>query len=160
MGLASVRSIRSFEDAQKAFLEIAAILRQGIEFGHPQDPRDPTGTDLAGDGSVNQHNGTLVNVRGSWAQAEFTAADTATTFNHNLDLEVDSGGGPNVVWLVGRFEHNGTLANASSTLSVSFETGDSVGRDSIELRLYAGGARTVDGSNPVLATLFFLPAVR
>jgi len=61
-----------------------------------------------------------------------------------------------------RVKHNGTAADAASTLSVNYESGgpDAINANSIELRWYAAGARTVNAGNPLTVTLFFFKAVK
>jgi hypothetical protein len=107
----------------------------------------------------------LDNMRGAWVTVSFVAADTLTAVVHNLDIPVQTNAAganqPNVRWLVFRIEHSGTAANAASTLSVSYETGDAanITADSMPLRLYAGGARTVGAAtDDVQVDLFVIPA--
>lgn len=133
-----------------------------IEVGSPQNPNDPASTTLA-DGSA--HNGTLVNMAGAWVEVDVTAADTKFDCVHNLGAQVLVSGGnnlPNVRWQVMGFQHNGTGAIATSTLSVNYDSRDqaSISTTSFPLRLYVGVTRTVNGGNPVRVTLFFTPAVR
>ncbi len=52
-----------------------------------------------------------------------------------------------------------TASTEGLPMEIEFQDGDAITTDSIELRLRAPG-RTVDGSHPVRATLFFTPAVR
>lgn len=86
-----------------------------IEFGSPQDPDDLDSTELPGDSGISnpRHNGTLVNIAGSWASADVEAWDTAVTFHHNLYLDNDQytlpvSGRPNVRVLAFWWEHDGT----------------------------------------------------
>ncbi len=67
----------------------------------------------------------------------------------------------NVRWMVMGIKHDGQGAGDASTISVSYETGDSgsITADSFPLRVYAN-SRTVDDSHPIKITLFFIPAVR
>ena len=134
-----------------------------LGFGSPQDPTDPTSTTLANGAS---HNGTLENVKGSWVEVDVTAADTLVNCVHNLGVPVtvvSATNQPNVRWMVFGFQHSGTGANAASTLSCNYETGDaaSITENSFPLRFYVGGGRTV-GADPddLRVTLFFTPAVR
>ena len=133
-----------------------------IEFGSPQDPNDPAST-TAADGVT--HNGTLLNVVGSWIQLTVTALDTLVACPHNLGVPVTvvtSTNQPNVRWLVFGFQHDGTGATAASCFSCNYETGDaaSISEDSFPLRFYSSSGRTVDGDHPLLVSLFFIPAVR
>jgi len=148
------------KDLVAAIEELQEIVRQRVEFGNPQNPKDPTSTTLAGSGAITEHNGTLSNIRGSWVQVSVTALDSPVVFTHNLDVEFVSATTPNVLWLPMRFVHDGTAALGSSALALNYETGDVVTRNSIELRLYCGTGRTVSVASPVEVTLFFIPAVR
>ena len=139
--------------------EIVEILRRHVEFGNPAHPYDTGDTSRAG-ALATSHNGSLDNVFGSWVEAQFTVTDLpATTCYHNLDI-TPTAGQLNVRWIVFGMTHDGTGVNAASTLSVNYTTGDAVTNNSIDLRLYAGGTRTVGVANPVKVTLFFIPAVR
>lgn len=136
-----------------------------LEFGSPQDPRDPASTTLAS-GAAAAHNGTLLNVLGSWVEVDVVALDTLVLCTHNLAIPVTSVGGvnqPNVRWLLFGFQHSGNTADAASVLSCNYELGDaaSITQDAFPLRFYAAGARTV-GADPddIRASLFFVPAVR
>jgi hypothetical protein len=144
--------------------EIHRVADGDIGFGHPNDPNSIGSTTAAGAADVN-HNGTLENITGSWVEVTFPALDTAVTCHHNLfrnwpDYVLPITGEPNVRWLVFGFSHDGDTADAASTLSVNFEKLDTVAANSIQLRLYKAGARVVDGTHPVTATLFFIPAVK
>lgn len=162
------RVARTLQDPSNPFplaeflSRLQRIVDGDLGFGSPQDPRDPTSTTLA-DGV--SHNGTLENIQGAWVEMSITAADTLTLFPHNLAVPltiVAAVNQPNVRWGVLGIKHNGTGVNAASTLSLDYDTRDaaSITPDSFPLRLYVGGGRTVNGGNPVLATIFFLPAVR
>jgi hypothetical protein len=144
----------------KAITELTRVVDRDIEFGNPQNPYDDQSTTLAGAGTPTTHNGSVQNIRGQWVEVEFSAADTAVAFTHNLNSDVAVAGEPNVRWIVFGLEHDGNTADAASTLSVSFETGDTITANAIQLRLYVGGTRVVDGDHKAKATLFFIPAVR
>lgn len=140
--------------------QLERILRTYVEFGHPNHPEDPESTELAG--SVNTyHNGGLQNMFGSWVEVEVDTADVAFTCYHNLGV-VPIAGQLNVRWLVFGMMHDGTGVGATSTLSVNYDARDvaSILADSVDLRLYVGGGRTVGEENPVKVTLWFSPAVR
>lgn len=139
------------------------IVDGGIEFGSPQDPKDPASTTLANGTS---HNGTLVNVLGSWVEIDVDTLDAPQNCAHNLDVPVTVVGGvnqPNVRWLVFGYQHSGTLAIAGSTISCNYELTDaaSITKDSFPLRFYAAGTRTI-GADPddLRVTLLFTPAIR
>ena len=137
---------------------VQRVVDGDVEFGHPQDPADPQSTTLA-DGAT--HNGTLLNIRGSWVEVEVAALDTAVTFTHNLAQPIVSASVPNVRWLHFLYEHDGTgVTDGTAVVSCNYETGDTVGENAIALRFYAAGGRTVDGDHPLRATLFFVGAVR
>jgi hypothetical protein len=143
--------------------EIHRVLDGLVGFGNPQDPTSLTSTTAPGAAAAN-HPGTMENIIGSWVEVTFTAANTAVTCHHNLfpdpGYTLPVTGEPNVRWLLFGLSHDGDSANAASTLSVSFKEGDTVAVNSLQLRLHVGGARVVDGDHPVVACLFFTPAVR
>lgn len=161
------------EDPNSIAEALSVLLRvvdREIEFGHPQNPigEDTTSSaQVAGEagGAIPAHNGVLENIRGSWVEITATAADTKIDCAHNLNVPLTSGvAEANVRWMVMGIKHDGagaTTASAASTISVSYETGDSgsITADSFPLRVYAN-SRTVDGSHPIKITLFFIPAVR
>ncbi len=128
-----------------------------IDFGAPQDPKDPASSTLP-DGSA--HNGILNNILGSWFEISIGTGDLAVdqTCTHNLGQPIVSATTPNVRWLVFGIQHNAAGAGAGSTVSVVYE-GGTVGENSIVLRFYAA-ARTVNDANPLKVTLFFIPVVR
>lgn len=138
-------NLTSLADIRQLVLLINDIMLGGVGFGAPDDGSG----DAAGD-----------NMLGTWATASFTALDTATTVTHNLGISTNAGATPNVRWLVFRVEHDGTgVVDGTPSISLQYETGDTVGTNDIELRAYCGGTRTVGASNPITADLFFIPAV-
>lgn len=144
--------------------EVQRVADGLIEFGHPNDPEDISSTTPAGMASTS-HNGNVQNIVGAWVEAKFTATNSAVLVYHNLfahdpNYAVPVSGAPNVRWLVFGFSHDGTGVDAASALSVNFTEGDTVNANSIQLRLYAAGTRTVGAGNPVTVTLFFTPAAR
>ena len=162
-----ITDVRSLGKAvEREFEAVRRVLSGEIEFGHQTNPRDPAETGLASGAAqatstlAGGHNGTLLNIEGAWVTLDIDTVDAVETFTHNLDVPVESAGVPNVNWLVFRLEHDGTLAAATSALSISYETPDTVAVNEIDLRLYSDGVRTVDGTHPVRATLFFTRAVR
>lgn len=102
-------------------------------------------------------NGWVGDMAWSWVRQSITAADTLVAFDHNLNAPLLTGTYPNVAWLVWQMWHDGTGADAASTLSLNYETGDSasITVNSMPLRLYVGGTRTVDADHPVTVTLIF-----
>lgn len=144
---------------------VQRVVDGAIEFGSPQDPRDPASTTLAA-GNAGGHNGTLLNIAGSWVEVEVDAADARFDCAHNLGVPVTvvaAANQPNVRWLVMGLRHNGAGVNAASTLSVNYDSRDAanITLNSFPLRLYAAGARTVGGApNTVRVSLFFTAAVR
>ncbi len=138
----------------------AAINR--VEFGDPADP-DLSSTLQAGlaTSTVPGHPGTLANMHGAWCEQTVGTTDLATarTFTHNLGLGAAINGEPNCRWILMGATHSGTGAGVTSTISVSFEEGDTVGTDAIQLRVYAHG-RTVDDTDKLTVSLFIIPAIR
>ena len=138
----STLNFRGLEGVTRFAQTLADLFNGRISFGEPDDGNgNPRGD----------------NIEGAWATATFTALDTATTVTHNLGL--NTAGTINCRWFVGKIEHDGTLADGTSAVSIQFETGDTVAADTIQLRCYTAATRTVDGDHPVLADLFFIPAV-
>ena len=148
---------------------LLSIVDQRIEFGEPQDSSDPTSAVRAGSTSTT-HNGTLSNIAGSWVEIALTATGiTNATCYHNLyqtnpQYTVPVTGEPNCRWQIHGIMHDGTNADATSTLSVDvFFVGGAVNTDDISLRFVVatgGTALTIDGDHPVLVTLFFTQATR
>jgi hypothetical protein len=144
--------------------EIRRTLDYLVEFGNPQDPTDATSTTLAGAAAGN-HPGTLQNIFGSWVEVEVSTADTAVTCYHNLNMPVITGE-PNVRWLVFGLEHDGWdggivgAASWDGAMSCSFQTGDTINVNDIQLRFYAVAPRVIAAAHPLKATLFFIPAIR
>lgn len=137
--------------AEALTLVIRVVDRQ-IEFGNPQGPT--AATDLAG----TTHNGTLMNIKGSWVELEIDTRDLAFEVNHNLAVPVFDGE-MNVRWFIAGVRHDGTAAGVSAVISFNHEDGDAITENMFELRCYANG-RTVDADHPVRVTLFVIPANR
>lgn len=152
----------SGESSDKArIIRLEEVLRNRVEFGDPQEPDDPASTTAAGS-STTAHNGRPDNIFGSWVEVTFDAADAATLCRHNLDMPIVNAE-LNVRWMVFAFQHSGVGVNAASTLSINYDTRDSAAilADSLNLRLYVGGGRTIAaGANAVKVSLFFTPATR
>lgn len=143
----------------QALTELQRVVDRLIEFGNPNDPK---GSDtLAGGGSPTTHNGELMNIRGSWVELRFEALDTALTANHNLNIPVYNSE-VNVRWIVMGKRHDDVGAGGSGRESadVRFIDTDSFDENTIELRAFAAGGLTVDATNPLRVSLFFIPAVR
>jgi hypothetical protein len=156
--------------------DVTRVVNEGVSFGEPQDPEDPTSTVLAGgiDGTwiAGDHNGTLGNLEGSWVEVvlEDTGA-TDITCTHNLFAELDNAqyavpvsGEPNCRWLTFGVMHDGTAKDASTRfhVSVSF-VGGTVAVHEIDLRFdlaVSGTTPTIDSTHPVLVSLFFVKASR
>lgn len=150
----------------------------GIEFGDPQDPNDPTSAIRAGEGfetpTAGAHNGLAPNIDGSWVEVALTTTGlTKKKCYHNLYLGNDQAtvpvtGEPNCRWLLFGIMHSGQGADAGGVESSRYGVdvafvGDTVDVNYIELRFdlrLSGGAITVDGTYPVLVTLFFTKATR
>jgi hypothetical protein len=92
-----------------------------LEIGDPLNPFDPSDATLAGTAAsgAGSHPGNLVNIRGAWAEANITALDTATTFYHNMDLDVFNAAEPNVCWTVKRWQHDNATRTLWDALDVS-----------------------------------------
>jgi len=114
-------------DEPNSIAELADNTRRevdgNIEFGSPQDPDDLTSTELPGADAVSdpRHNGTVLNIAGSWASADVTALDTAVTFHHNLYLDNDQytlpvSGSPNVRAMSFWWQHDGAVNTGNGTV--------------------------------------------
>ncbi len=138
-----------------------------VEFGSPQDPDDATSTTLAGAAAAN-HNGTVIDMDGSWVEVELTSTtQAAVTFNHNLFLStpnytIVSTAEPNVRWLMMGWIHDGDSASSSDVVVNVWYEGGTVTANSIPLqtKVTVGGTLTVDGDHPMKLTLFFVRADR
>ena len=165
----------SLENIQAQLDRIIQVVNTDIEFGDPQNPKDPTSETLLagfdfGTPVVDQHNGTPSNIRGSWVEAKLTSAGiTDVLCTHNLYLNTPGytlpvSGEPNCRWLLFGMMHDGTNIDGTSTaaLDVGF-LGDAVTVNSIKLRfnlVLGGTALTVDAPHPIQVTLFFTRATR
>jgi len=132
-----------------------------MEFGSPQDPRDPTSATRA-DGVA--HNGTILNMNGSWFSGLIEAVGrTDLTCIHNLDTPVTAGLIP-VRWLVWGWSHNGTGGGVATELDLSvWYMGGAVTAQSIVLAASVNliaGALTINAGNPLRLDLWFERAVR
>jgi hypothetical protein len=142
------------------------IVDGGIEFGTPQDPNNPTSTVRALGTGTGAHNGTLVNLSGAWYEAVLTATGrSAVTVTHNLNAHTSNPTTTaNVRWLVFGIMHDGTAADATTTYAVDcWYQGGTRTADAIALafNLVVGGtAPTINGSHPVVVTLWLQTAVR
>jgi hypothetical protein len=160
-----MRPRRLFVDPKKPetlvdMIEELTLQEEGrISYGSPQNPEDLADTTLAGS-AAGAHAGTLENMEGSWVELDVETADWPTTCYHNLNTPVAVAGSPNVRWLVFGYQHDGNTADVASTVSCSFEVGDIVAVNSIELRFYVGGTRVVNKDHPLKVTLFFIRAIR
>ena len=130
------------------------ILDGQVEFGHPGNPISDASTALAG----TTHNGTLMNMAGSWVELAVSALNTNTTCTHNLELAIPSASQPNCRWLVWGWQHDGTGAGATTQVNALYVDG-TVGANSIQLKFYAT-TLTVGAGNKLRVTLYFIPAVR
>lgn len=132
-----------------------------IEFGSPQDPTDPQSATRA-DGV--SHNGTLVNLDGSWYTAEIDAVGrTDITCVHNLGVQAGTGLIP-VRWLPFGWTHDGTGGGAATELDLAvWYMGGAVTTNSIVLAVSANvtvGALTISAVHPLRLDLLFTRAVR
>jgi hypothetical protein len=138
---------------------ITALVSGQISIGEPiapsPDPATPTALDALRPNGVKGH------MLGSFVQVSIGTGDldVAFTCTHNLNIPNKVAGGLNVGWVIVRAEHNGTGAGVTSSISVNYETGDTVTANAIDLRFYAN-ARTVNDANPIVFTLWFFPATR
>lgn len=154
--------------------EVVQVVDSQVEFGEPQDPSDPASTTLAGVGfetpAAGAHNGTISNIHGSWVEVALTSTGITdypchhNLYIHNPQYVVPVTGQPNCRWLVFGVMHDGTNLDGTSTLSVDVSfVGGTVDKNDTMLRfnVTAGGtALTIDGTHPVLVTLFFTQATR
>ena len=141
---------------------VQRVVDGSIEFGSPQDPNDPASLTLA---NGTAHNGTLLNIQGSWVEVDVTALDTPVACRHNLEIPFVVIGGisqPNVRWQLFGFQHSGNGVGVGSTISCNYETTDenSISEISFPLRFYATARVVGAAPDHLRVTLFFTPAVR
>lgn len=144
---------------------VQTIVDGKLEFGSPQDPRDPASTTVA-DGAA--HNGTLQNLDGAWYSALITATGrTDLTCIHNLfdaTLFTPTAGLIPVRWLVWGWSHNGVGGGVATELDLAvWYMGGNITATSIVLAAsvnVTAGALTINGGNPLRLDLFFTRAVR
>ncbi len=129
--------------------ELRSLLRQllqRISFGEPTE----TG------------NGLLNNMEGSWVEVSIPDVSSAYVCSHNLTVPVVSTFvRPNVRWLVFGMEHSDAVSAGNAydaPFNIYYRIGDPITENSISLRLARVSNRTVDVSNPVKVTLFFIPS--
>ncbi len=137
----------SIEALGHSLRQVIDVLNGQLGFGAPISADAPT----AGDQAVD-------NLEGSWVTKVFDTLDAVETCTHNLDVPVNSAGTPNVRWLLFGIEHDGNSATSASAVSISYETGDTVAVNEIDLRAYSSSGRVVDGDHPLTVTLFFTRA--
>ena len=135
-----------------------------VEFGSPQDPRDPASTTVA---NGTAHNGTILNVQGSWFTAVIEAVGrTDVICIHNLfdSTFTPSAGLVPVRWLPFAWRHSGTGGGVATELDLAvWYMGGAVAFDRITLAFSVNviaGALTINAANPVRVDLFFTQAVR
>ena len=146
---------RSIADA---LTELQLVVQGQLDAGDPLDPNNDQSVVLAGDMTAAQpHNGRPGNIFGSWVEKEITTSSTAIVFDHNLEIPVINSE-VNVRWRT-NFRHSGA-GLAVGAMTLEFQDGDTVGENSIELRLRVGGTRTVNGANPVRVSVHFIPVTR
>lgn len=136
----------AIQDLQKRLATLEDLFRAGISFGVPVS-RDSLGTAA---GARTAH------MRGNFVRVAVTSLNTNIAFAHNLNLQAPTGV-VNVSWLVFGWRHNNVGAGAGDTVSVGYIDG-AITSDSISLRVFASGARTIDVTNPLTITLWFMPA--
>lgn len=132
-----------------------------MEFGSPQDPTNPTSATVANGVA---HNGTILNMEGSWYSALITAVGRSTiTCTHNLATPTTAGLIP-VRWLIFGWTHDGTGGGAATELDLAlWYMGGAVTTNAIVLSVSCAviaGALTINADHPVRLDLFFTRAVR
>lgn len=152
---------------------LVRVVDQEIEFGEPQDPADPTSVVRAGDFATpaeGDHNGTTSNIAGSWVELHIEAPGRTTqTCTHNLylsdpDYTLPVTGEPNCRWMVFGWQHDGTGGSGTTELmlNVWFQSGTvTVNAVALEVSVDVHASTlTIDGTHPLLLTLFFTRATR
>jgi hypothetical protein len=140
---------------------VGRVVDGRLEFGSPQDPADPTSVTVA-DGVT--HNGTVLNMAGSWFSGLITAVGRSNlTCVHNLNTPTTAGLVP-VRWQKFGWSHNGTGGGAATELDLAlWYMGGAVTANSIVLAASVNviaGALTINAGNPLRVDLFFVGAVR
>ena len=151
------------EEIAEHLLRVHREVDGKIEFGSPQDPTNPTSTTRANGVA---HNGLLQNIDGAFFEAVLTATGrSAVTAIHNLNVGTQNPAGtPNVRWLVFGVMHDGTAADATTTYTLNaWYQGGAITADQLAMAMnlvIGGTAPTINGTHPVVVTLFFTKAVR
>lgn len=143
---------------------VGRVVDGRLEFGSPQDPNDPASTTVA---NGTTHNGTVLNMAGSWFSGIIQAVGRSNlTCIHNLydpDRTFAAGLIP-VRWMVWGWSHNGTGGGVATELDLAvWYMGGAVAATSIVLAVSVNliaGALTINAGNPLRLDLFFVPAVR
>lgn len=138
------------EDVVNAYRALADVLSAGLHLGDPTHPQ----------GTTQHPNGQLANFDISFVQVSFEATGTAVAFQHNLGASTTgvSNDTPNVCWLVIGAKHDGTASAGTHPWSLEYQEGDTIGADSIELRLRKAGG-TVDATHPFKVVVCFWKGV-
>lgn len=142
-----LNGLEDLEDHLQAVSEwggsVTDKLNGGLSLGDPTHPQ--SGSEFP--------NGLRGNLASSYVVNSVTAAGTAVDYTHNLDIGVGAANALNVFWFAG-FKHSGVGASSISAMSLDFQVGDTVGADSVQLRLRAPN-RTVNVANPVVVCVMF-----
>lgn len=135
-----------------------------LEFGSVQNPNDLNSTSFP-DGVA--HNGTVVNLDGSWFSVflESTGPTTVTCIHNLYDSTFTPPTGRIPVrWIVVGWLHDGTGAGAGASLDLSVcYLGGTIAFDRIDLVFHIGvhgGAITLNADHPMRVDLFFIRSAR
>ena len=134
------------------------VINGKLGFGNAELPSETVIRGLLPGQTSTVPNGTPGNIYGSIVGQQVTANRGVTTFYHNLGIPVVDG--LNVRWFVIAMEHDGQGVGSNFvTISLNFQTGDTVTENSVQLR-WAAPTRTVDAFHPLYFEVFFIPGVR
>jgi len=147
------------QSISEAVNELLRVVKSEISFGDPLDPASDQSTTLAGGTGLGAHNGRPSNIEGTWVEVKFEALHTALTCVHNLGVPIINGE-VNVRWEVMGIRHSGVGAAGASAISINFQNGDTITKNSIQLRVYSSFGRTVDAANPIRVSLRFIGCTR
>lgn len=167
----------TLEGLQSQLNRLKETVDHGIEFGNPGHPIDPSRelpvAGLPGAAQlVNQHNGVIDNIHGSWVENYLTSRVNVKNilWTHNLyrndpDYVLPVSGEPNVRWLNFGTYHDGFVGSSNRELYVNISfIGGAVNSNAIFLRCWPTAAGStlpnVNIFHPIKMTLFFTKAIR
>ncbi len=164
------------ESIQAQITRLTTVMNGQLEYGTTTAEQKPL-IRFAGQpgGGTTFHNGTMINVQGSWVEALVTGISSVeqVTCVHNLYLDdpnytLPVSERPNCRWQHWGSRHDGTAADVTTVFGThimyhEYTTGLVLANE-ITLQFFidplAGTAPTVDVLHPVIVSLFFTKAIK